>query len=82
MKLYIFMYVTYSFVVGQTYKLHKKMIQPLFSLEFSTECVGVFERHMKMCVDKLEGLVGRKYFNIEEVIHKCTADIIGGNTVA
>ncbi|KAJ3664758.1 hypothetical protein Zmor_000303 [Zophobas morio] len=62
---------------GQTYKLHKKMIQPLFSLEFSTECVGVFERHMKMCVDKLEGLVGRKYFNIEEVIHKCTADIIG-----
>ncbi|XP_068910329.1 cytochrome P450 4C1-like [Tenebrio molitor] len=62
---------------GPKYKPHKKVIQPIFNLNFSKDCVPVFEKHIKTCVEHLDACVGSDHFNIGHFIHSCTADIIG-----
>jgi cytochrome P450 family 4 len=63
---------------GPKYKPHKKVLQPIFNLNFSKDCVPVFEKHIKTCVEHLDVCVGSDHFNIGHFIHSCTADIIGG----
>ncbi|XP_060524435.1 uncharacterized protein LOC132700875 [Cylas formicarius] len=61
---------------GALYKQHRRIIQPIFDLKFAHECVCIMQKHINICMDKLEEFVDKGTFNYGHVVHKCMVDII------
>lgn len=62
---------------GPVYRIHKKLIQPIYNNEFVVNSVPVFQQHLTVLMDVLEKRVQKGCFNIEKDIHLCFADICG-----
>lgn len=64
-------------ILGPKHRDHRKLIQPLLGLKFTTECFSILEQELKMLITNLDKHVGNGTFNIDHDIHKYITDIIG-----
>lgn len=64
---------------GQVYRMHRRIIQPMFSMKFCCDNLDVFQKHADECVEKLAQYVdGGETFDIQKIMHKCYANTVGG----
>ncbi|XP_050308845.1 cytochrome P450 4C1-like isoform X2 [Anthonomus grandis grandis] len=61
---------------GSLYKQHRRIIQPIFDLNFAKESVTFIQKHVTLCMSKFENHVHNGTFDCHSVIHKCMVDII------
>ncbi|CAG9768804.1 unnamed protein product, partial [Ceutorhynchus assimilis] len=61
---------------GPTHKPHRRIIQPMFNLNFVNESSVFVQKHVDLCMKKLEAFVNKGTFDFHEVIHKCMIDMI------
>lgn len=64
--------------LGPMYRKHRRIIQPIFDLNFSKETTGFMQNHITLCMKRLEPYVDQGNFDFFHIIHPCMADIIKG----
>lgn len=63
---------------GPKWKAARKLTQPMYNTTFVAESVKIFQQHVTICLNKLDDFVDKGVFNVESVLHKCSADMISG----
>ncbi|CAH1163422.1 unnamed protein product [Phaedon cochleariae] len=63
------------------YKIHRRLIQPLFDLKFVASTIHIIQNQTNICMKILEDYVDKKSFNIHNVIINCSIDIMGEITL-
>ncbi|CAH1101528.1 unnamed protein product [Psylliodes chrysocephalus] len=58
------------------YKIHRRIIQPMFDLKFVINAFPIMQTHVDICMKKLSKYLGKDNFNIFTVIAPCSMDIM------
>ncbi|CAG9863870.1 unnamed protein product [Phyllotreta striolata] len=58
------------------YKVHRRIIQPMFDLKFVTKAMPIIHGHINICMKKFSELVHKDFFDVEKIIGLCSIDII------
>ncbi|KAK4880676.1 hypothetical protein RN001_008822 [Aquatica leii] len=62
---------------GEKYKKHRRLIQPLINVKFTSENIKMFQKHIDVYLNKLSKHCGKKTFDVHDLTHHCFADIFG-----
>lgn len=69
-----------GWILGELYKKHRRLIQPLISVKFSSGNIEFLEKSAELLVSKIKPFVNKGTFDVHDFIHNCCADIMGGKS--
>lgn len=63
---------------GENWRRHRKLLNPSFSYHVTNKFLPIFNKHIRLLMDRLQSFCKETTFNIHPLIQDCSMDMICG----
>lgn len=62
----------------ETWRTHRKMLNPSFSYNITNKFLPIFNKHIRILMERLQNYTDGETFNINAILKNCSMDLICG----